>query len=39
VLVEARGGLIFRIDDERVGGDLLARVQAAIDRAADQQLA
>jgi len=36
VLVEAPSGLVLGIDDERVGGDLLARFQAAIDRAANQ---
>jgi hypothetical protein len=39
VLVEAPGGLVLGIDDERIGGDLLARLQAAIYRAADQQFA
>jgi len=39
VLVEAPGGLADGIDEERQSGDLLARLQAAIHRAADQQLA
>ena len=29
---------VFGIDDQRVGGDLFARLQAAINRATDQQL-
>jgi len=33
VLVNALGGVIFRIDDERAGGDLPNRFLAAIDRA------
>jgi len=32
-LVNALGGVIFRIDDERAGGDLPTRFLAAIDRA------
>ena len=39
MLVEAPGGLADGIDEERQSGDLLARLQAAIHRAADQQLA
>lgn len=39
VLIERPGDLILGIDDERVGGHLLSRLETPIDRASNEQLA
>ena len=39
VLVESLGNIVLRVHKQRVRGDLLPRLQAAIDGAAQQKLA